>query len=129
MRATYPSFRGRTALVTGGASGIGAAIVAGFARNGAQVAFLDRDEAAGAATAEATGALFVPCDLMDIPALRAAVAHVSATLGPVRALVNNAANDQRHDPDRVEPEDWDFSLNVNLRHHFFAAQAVRGGMR
>lgn len=129
MRATYPSLRGRTALVTGGASGIGAAIVAGFVRNGAAVGLLDREEAAGAATARATGALFVPCDLLDIDALRAAVAMVAARLGPIRALVNNAANDQRHDPDRVEPEDWDFSLNVNLRHHFFAAQAVRGGMR
>ncbi|HVG49853.1 MAG TPA: SDR family oxidoreductase [Rubellimicrobium sp.] len=128
-RATYPSLEGRAALVTGGASGIGAAIVRGLARNKARVAVLDLDRAAGEALAEETGALFLACDLTDIPALQAAVAEVEAKLGPIRALVNNAANDQRHRIGDVTPEDWDASQDVNLRHQFFAIQAVLPGMR
>lgn len=127
--AVYPSLKGRAALVTGGASGIGAAIVRGFARNGAKVAFLDIDRDAGEALAQETGALFLPCDLTDIAALREAIAEAAQRLGPIRALVNNAANDQRHRFAEVTPEDWDASQDVNLRHHFFAAQAVAPGMR
>jgi NAD(P)-dependent dehydrogenase (short-subunit alcohol dehydrogenase family) len=127
--AVYPSLEGRVVLVTGGATGIGAAMVRGFRRNGAAVAFLDIDEGAGAALAAETAALFLPCDLTDIPALRAAVAAVEARLGPVAALVNNAANDQRQHLADLTPEDWDASQSVNLRHHAFAAQAVAPGMR
>jgi NAD(P)-dependent dehydrogenase (short-subunit alcohol dehydrogenase family) len=128
-RALYPSLEGRAVLVTGGASGIGAAIVRGLHRNKARVAFLDIDRDAGEALAGKVGALFLPCDLTDIPALKAAVAQVESRLGPVRALVNNAANDQRHKLEEVTEDDWDFSQDVNLRHQFFAAQAVVPGMR
>ena len=128
-RATYPSLQGRAALVTGGASGIGAAIVRAFVRNGARVAFLDIDRTSGEALAQELGALFLPCDLTDIPALKAAVAEAERQLGPIRVLVNNAANDQRHRIEDVTPEDWDASQDVNLRPQFFAIQAVLPGMR
>ncbi|EYD77232.1 Putative short-chain dehydrogenase/reductase, FabG-like protein [Rubellimicrobium mesophilum DSM 19309] len=128
-KAVYPSLEGRAALVTGGASGIGAAITRGLVRNKARVAVLDIDRAAGEALARETGALFLPCDLTDIPALKAAVAQVESRLGPIRALVNNAANDQRHKLGEVTEDDWDLSQNVNVRHQFFATQAVVPGMR
>jgi NAD(P)-dependent dehydrogenase (short-subunit alcohol dehydrogenase family) len=124
MFATYPSLRDRVVLVTGGASGIAAEMVAQFAAQGARVAFLDFDAAAGATTAARTGALFLECDLRDIPALRAAVAEVGARLGPVRVLVNSAARDDRHKLEDVTPEYWDERMATNLRHQFFAAQAV-----
>lgn len=131
QKAIYPSLEGRPVLVTGGASGIGAVIVRGFARNRARVAVLDLDRAAGEALAAELGpsVLFRPCDLTDIDALRAAVAEAEVRLGPFRALVSNAANDQRHRFDEVTPDQWDASQDVNLRHQFFAAQAVRAGMR
>lgn len=127
--ARYPSLAGRAVLVTGGASGIGAAIVARFAEQGARVAFLDFDTEAGARTAEATGAVFLPCDLRDIAALRKVIAEAAAANGPITVLVNNAAHDERHKLEEVTPEYWDDRINVNLRHQFFAAQAVAEGMK
>jgi len=128
-RANYPSLEGRAVLVTGGASGIGAAITRAFARNKARVALLDIDRTSGEALAQELGALFLPCDLTDIPALRTAVAEAERQIGPIRALVNNAANDQRHRIEDLTPEEWDASQDVNLRHQFFAIQAVLPGMR
>jgi NAD(P)-dependent dehydrogenase (short-subunit alcohol dehydrogenase family) len=130
----YASLKGRTVVITGGASGIGAAFVRGFAENGAEVAFLDLQEDAGAALAETLGRdfdkpLFVPCDLMDIAALREALAKVRAALGPAAALVNNAANDQRFDFARITPEEFDRTVAVNFRHVFFAAQAIAPQMK
>jgi D-xylose 1-dehydrogenase len=132
--ARYPSLAGRAVLVTGGASGIGASIVEHFAVQGSRVAFLDRDEAAGSALASALAgapggpSLFLPCDVTDVAALRRAVAEVEARLGAVGVLVNNAASDDRHRFLEVTPEYWDGRMAVNLRHQFFAAQAVVPGM-
>ena len=131
---TYASLSERVVLVTGGGSGIGAAMVTAFARNDCRVAFVDIDVAASEAlVAELSGCrhapLFVACDLTDIPALQAAIVRVRAALGPISVLVNNAANDERHAVDAVTPEYWDRTMAVNLRHQFFAAQAVRGDMR
>jgi D-xylose 1-dehydrogenase len=131
--ARYPSLRQRTALVTGGASGIGAAIVEAFHQQGSRVAFLDRDEKAATALIGRLGAgegapLFLSCDLTDIAALRAAVARAAAALGPITILVNNAARDDRHAIEAVTPEMWDGIMANNLRHQFFAAQAVIAGM-
>ena len=127
--ARYPSLRGRTVLVTGGASGIGEAIVRGFARQGAKVGFADVMRERGEALAEelrAGGAevAFRECDLRDIAALRKMVAEIAGELGDIRALVNNAANDQRHKWEDVTPEFWDERVAVNLRHAFFMIQAA-----
>lgn len=125
----YHSLEGRNVLITGGASGIGEAMVSAFRAQGARVSFLDIDENAGKATAEATGADFYACDLTDIPALRDAVAKVEAKHGAVDVLVNNAGKDDRHRMDEVEPDYWRRMLALNLDHQFFATQAVTKGMR
>jgi len=132
--AIYPSLRDKVVFVTGGASGIGAGIVEAFARQQCKVAFVDIDVTAGEALAQrlsgqAHAPLFQRCDLLDIEALRAAIEAVRQRLGPVGVLVNNAANDERHSVDAVTPEYWDRAQGVNLRHQFFAAQAVRPHMR
>lgn len=124
--ARYPSLEGRVCLVTGGGSGIGATLVAQLVEQDARVAFLDIDEKASRALVEQLDhkPLFLPCDLRDVAALRSALDAVAKQLGPIRVLVNNAARDDRHAWDEVTPEYWDECLQVNLRHHFFAAQAV-----
>lgn len=133
--ASYPSLSDQPVLITGGASGIGAAMVEEFARQGAKVAFLD--VAAGQAEELIRSLdgraehepLFVQCDVTDINALRSAIDLVEHRSGAVRVLVNNAANDDRHDLEEVTLEYWDGRMNVNLRHHFFAIQAVSPGMK
>jgi D-xylose 1-dehydrogenase len=126
--AQYPSLKDRPVLVTGGASGIGAAIVEHFAGQGARVAFIDLDEEGGRAQAERTGAQFERCDLRDIAALREAISRATARIGGVAVLVNNAARDDRHKLESVTPEYWDERMATNLRHQFFAAQAVAPAM-
>lgn len=127
--ATYPSLAGKVVLITGGASGIGAEMVASFAAQRSRVAFLDFDREGGARVATETGALFLPCDLRDIAALRQAVAEVAEKLGPVQVLVNNAARDDRHKLADVEPDFWDERMATNLRHQFFCIQAVAPAMQ
>lgn len=120
----YASLAGRNVLVTGGASGIGAEMVKAFASQGSAVSFIDIDEQAGAMTASATGAEFIVCDLTDIGALRKAIAGIEGKRGAIAVLVNNAARDDRHAMDDVEPEAWRRTLALNLDHQFFASQAV-----
>lgn len=120
----YHSLAGRRVLVTGGASEIGAEMVAAFAAQGARVAFIDIDTAAGARTAEATGAAFHACDVTDISALRASIAAIEEGLGGIEVLVNNAGKDDRHALADVEPDYWHRALALNLDHQFFATQAV-----
>ena len=132
--ARYPSLRDRAVLVTGGAAGIGAAMVEHFAGQGARVAFLDiADGPAHALAARLADArhppLYAHCDLTDIAALRAAIAALTEQAGPFRVLVNNAGNDERHAFAAVTPAEWDRRMAVNLRHQFFAAQAVHPAMR
>ena len=129
MFATYPSLRDRVVLVTGGASGIGEAIVAEFARQGARVCFFDvQDEAASALTARLASSRNAPaycsCDLTDIAAVQDSVKRVLDRFGTVDVLVNNAGNDTRHKISDVTPELWDYTIAVNLKHQFFVAQAV-----
>ena len=126
--ATYPSLKGRAVLVTGGASGIGACIVAAFAGQGARVAFIDRDERAAREVAAQTGAAFRLCDLCDIAATQAAIAGLAAETGPFAVLVNNAARDDRHDWREVTADYWDERIATNLRHMFFTIQSVAPGM-
>ena len=129
-QTTYADLANRVVVITGGASGIGAAFVHAFAAQGSRVAFLDIDTQAGEALARevaktsGTAPLFVPCDLMDIDALRAALAEVHASLGDATVLVNNAANDRRQLLADVTPTDFDWMMGVNFKHVFFAAQAV-----
>ncbi|MBI3516761.1 MAG: SDR family oxidoreductase [Proteobacteria bacterium] len=129
--ASYPSLRDRAVLVSGGATGIGAALVEHFVAQGSKVGFLDIDEPAGRGLAARLGdaALFLPCDLRDTRALHQAAETTAARLGPVTVLVNNAARDDRHAIAAVTPEFWDERMAVNLRHQFFLAQAVAPGMK
>lgn len=131
--AIYPSLRDTSVLVTGGASGIGMEIVRAFAGQGSKVAFLDFDVETGTRLAsELTSAgaqvRFEACDLRDIDALRRAVAAVAEAQGAPRVLVNNAARDDRHRWEDVTPEFYDERIATNLRHMFFAIQAVAPGM-
>ena len=133
--ATYPSLRDRVVFVTGGATGIGAEEVTQFARQGARVAFVDIADDAAASLCSALRDAGFPepfyqhCDLTDIEALRSAIAAVGRRLGPVTVLVNNAANDQRHAWQDVTPAFWDERMATNLRHQFFAIQAVAPMMK
>ena len=133
--AQYPSLKGRSVFITGGASGIGAAEVAAFARQGSKVAFVDvADEAAEklCAALAAEGCpkpFFQHCDLKDIAALRTVIAKAAEQCGSFTVLVNNAANDQRHDWRDVTPEYWDERQATNLRHQFFALQAIAPMMK
>ena len=135
MVGRYPDLAGQGVVVTGGGSGIGAALVAGFAAEGARVAFLDiAENESRTLVSELDGKvehlpLFIGTDLRDIAALRGAIETAAAALGGIRVLINNAARDDRHDLEAVEPDDWDENQAVNLRHHFFAAQAVASHMR
>jgi NAD(P)-dependent dehydrogenase (short-subunit alcohol dehydrogenase family) len=130
LTATYPSLRDKRVIVTGGGSGIGAGIVEGFVRQGAQVAFVDVAEADSLALVERVSPdakhapIFVPLDLTDLDALATTFADLITRLGGVDILINNAANDDRHTIEEVTPSYWDQRMNVNLRHLFFAAQAV-----
>jgi len=130
--AIYPSLQGKTVFVTGGASGIGAGIVSAFAAQGSRVGFVDIDADAGSALAgklAGSDVVFETCDLRDIPAMKAALAKLAAALGPATVLVNNAARDDRHDWREVTPEYYDERMATNLRHMFFAIQAVAPGMK
>ncbi len=128
--ATYPSLAGKRVVVTGGASGIGAALVEEFARQGAKVAFLDIAEAAGRELAgRIAGTVFFACDLRDTSALAATMKAAEGALGGFDVLLNNAASDDRHAVDEITPEYWDERIATNLRHQFFAAQAVVPAMR
>jgi NAD(P)-dependent dehydrogenase (short-subunit alcohol dehydrogenase family) len=128
--ASYPSLEDRAVFVTGGGSGIGASIVEHLCAQRARVAFVDIQREASQALVERLEArglpapVFIPCDLRDIAALRAAIEQARALHGPARVLVNNAAHDERHSIESVTPEYWDDRFAVNLRHQFFAAQAV-----
>ncbi|MFC4525923.1 SDR family oxidoreductase [Dyella halodurans] len=132
--ATYPSLVDRHVFISGGASGIGAALVEHFADQGSRVSFVDIDEANGKLLVDALGHArhrprFLSCDVTDLDALKAAIDAARAAHGPIGVLINNAANDVRHAFDATTPQDFDRNIAVNLRHHYFATQAVRDDMR
>ena len=124
--ATYPSLKGKTVFITGGASGIGAETVRAFAGQGAKVGFLDFNGEASAALCDELGdsVRHVVCDLRDIAAMKAGFAQLTDDLGTPWVLVNNAARDDRHSWESVTPEYWDERQATNLRHMFFAIQTV-----
>jgi D-xylose 1-dehydrogenase len=133
--AIYPSLANKIVFITGGGSGIGAAFTRAFVDQGSRVAFVDiAEETSGALVDEmqvegAVPPMFVKCDVRNIEALRQAIERVRVDLGEINVLINNAASDDRHALDTVTPEYWDERIAVNLRHMFFAAQAVAPQMK
>lgn len=131
--ATFHDLAGKSVFISGGGSGIGEYLTEGFVAQGANVAFVQRSDATAVCDRiERTYGrrpLFIPCDVTDIPALKASIERAASAHGPVTILVNNAAWDNRHTLDDLSVEGWDHMMNVNIRHHFFAAQAVAPGMR
>ncbi len=131
--ATFPDLRGQSVFITGGGSGIGAAITEAFLKQGAQVAFVQRSDATAFCDKmeQATGQrpLYLKCDITDTAALQAAITEAGKAHGPIRVLVNNAANDQRHATLEVTEDYFQRSMDINLKAYFFAAQAVIPGMQ
>lgn len=132
--ATYPDLAGKRVLITGGGTGIGAGIVDAFVKQGAQVFFIDIAAEASKQLAESLkggkhAPVFFHCDLIDLNALSGVIAKIEKDHGAIEVLINNAANDHRHQVQEVTPEYWDKSLAVNLRHQFFCAKAVAPGMK
>ncbi len=130
---SYPSLTDRVVFISGGASGIGAALVEHFAAQGSKVAFCDIDrELAGARVEALAGSRHPPrfdcCDVRDIAAYQRCLADVERELGAIRVLVNNAGNDTRHTLEELTPESWDDCLALNLKHQVFAIQQVAAGM-
>jgi len=132
--AIYPSLRDRLVFISGGSSGIGAELVRAFAHQGARVAFCGTREEGGRELSEELRAAgcaqpwYRACDVRDVAAYQALLQQLMQELGPVRVLVNNAGRDDRHAMEEVTPEFWDDRLALNLRHSFFAIQAVAPGM-
>jgi len=130
----YASLRGRVVFISGGSSGIGAELVRAFAAQGAKVAFCGTRPDGGNALIDEVKASghaapwYAPCDVRDVVAYQALLARAAKELGPVRVLVNNAGRDDRHAMEDVTPEFWDDRLALNLKHYFFAIQAVAPGM-
>jgi NAD(P)-dependent dehydrogenase (short-subunit alcohol dehydrogenase family) len=131
--ASYPSLKGVPVVISGGASGIGEGIVRAFAAQDSKVGFVDVAVEQGRKLetelrASGHAVRFVQCDITDITAYKQAIVRLEQENGPALALINNAANDQRYPYDKITPEIWEWSIGVNLRHSFFAAQAVAPGM-
>jgi D-xylose 1-dehydrogenase len=128
--ASYPSLQGRVVFISGGSSGIGAELVRAFAQQGARVAFCGTKPDGGQALIDELHAASLPrpiyaaCDVRDAVAYQTLLRQVIDQLGPIRVLVNNAGRDDRHKMEEVTPEFWDERLALNLKHYFFAIQAV-----
>ncbi len=133
MTATFHDLNGKSVYITGGGSGIGAAITDGFMAQGAQVAFIGRSDAspfvAEMDAKHGRAPLFLQGDITDTAHLQATIAQAAEAHGPVDILVNNAANDKRHTTAELTPEDWDWLQAINLKAYFFAAQAVAPDMQ
>jgi len=134
LSAQYPDLAGRAVLISGGATGIGESLVVGFAKQGALTAFVDVSLDAGKALetlllAEGCQVRFYPCDITDVNAYQTVISQVADHFGPIRVLVNNAANDLRHRLDALTSDVFDELVSVNLKHAVFAAQAVAPMMK
>ena len=133
--ASYPSLENKVVIITGGASGIGESIVEQFVIQKSKVAFIDIEEKLAKNLIERinkkynTKPLFIKCDLKNISELKDSIQQVKQDLGPISILINNAANDERHNIDDVTPEYWDDRMNINLKHYFFAIQSVYKDMK
>ena len=133
MAVVFDDLKGQSVFITGGGSGIGAALTEAFLRQGAKVAFCQRSDATAFCDAmeAATGnrPLFLPCDISVTDQLQLTLSTAAKVHGPITVLVNNAANDQRHETLKTDETFWDWSINVNLRSYFFACQSVIPGMK
>lgn len=133
--ASYPSLKGKSVFITGGATGIGESLVEHFCAQGAVVTFVDiADDAAKALAGKIEAAsgsrpTYVHCDLKNVENLGEVIAETGRRQGPIGVLVNNAGNDDRHLTPDVDRAYWDDRIAVNLRHQFFAAQAVYPQMK
>lgn len=131
--ATFHDIAGQSVFISGGGSGIGEYLTEGFVAQGAKVAFVQRSDATALCDRierdHGMRPLFIPCDVTDVAALQAAIRRSAQTHGDISILINNAAWDNRHTLDGLSVEEWDHMQAVNLRHHFFAIQAVAEGMR
>jgi galactose dehydrogenase len=130
---TFPDLKGQSVFITGGGSGIGAAVTEAFLLQGAKVAFCQRSDASAFCDQmeQTTGQrpLFLPCDISDVTALEATLVQAAAAHGPISVLVNNAANDKRHPTQEIDEAFWDWSMAINLKAYFFASKAVIPGMK
>ena len=133
LSSTFHDLAGKSVFISGGGSGIGECLTEGFLAQGAAVAFVQRSDATALCDRlEKTYGrrpLFIACDVTDIAALQAAIARAAEAHGDIGVLVNNAAWDNRHAIEGFSVDEWDYMMNVNIRHHFFAVQAVAPGMR
>jgi galactose dehydrogenase len=133
LPVTFADIAGASVFVTGGGSGIGAALTEGFLAQGAQVAFVQRSDATKFCDEmerkHNRRPLFIACDITDVAQLKSAIETASDAHGAVQVLINNAANDTRHTTEEVTEEFWRWSSDINLKSYFFACQAVVGGMR
>ncbi|MFY0623280.1 MAG: SDR family oxidoreductase [Pelagimonas sp.] len=131
--ATFHDLEGASVFITGGGSGIGAALTEGFLRQGAKVAFVQRSDARDFCDEmeglTGTRPLFIPCDITDVTALKAAIDQAAEAHGPIGVLVNNAANDQRHVLEDTDEAYWDWAQAINLKAYYFACQSVVPGMK
>ncbi len=133
LHALFRDLEGKSVFISGGGSGIGASLTEGFVAQGCKVAFCQRSDATQLCDRlEAdygNRPVFIPCDVTDMDALKDTLEQAAGAIGTISVLVNNAARDDRHSLENLSPEEWDRLLNVNIKHHYFAIQAVAGGMR
>ena len=133
MFATFHDLKDTSVFITGGGSGIGAALTEGFLKQGAKVAFVQRSDAsefvASMEQKHDNKPLFIPCDITDVQALESAIHAAAEQHGAITTLVNNAAWDNRNEIGDFTPDQWDAMMDVNLRPHYFSAQAVTEGMK
>ena len=132
-KPTYPDLDGASVYITGGGSGIGAALTDGFLGQGAQVAFIGRSDASAFCdemeAKHGRRPLFLQGDITDVDRLQGSIDEAASAHGPIRVLVSNAANDQRHALADLTPEDWDRNQAINLRAYYFATQGVAPMMK
>ena len=133
VNATFHDLKDKSVFITGGGAGIGASLTDGLMAQGAKVAFVGRSDATDFCdemeAKHGVRPLFIQCDITDIPALKSAIDQSAEAHGPITALINNAANDKRHETLEVDEAFWDWSQAINLKAYFFACQHVIPGMK
>ncbi len=131
--ASFHDLEGQSVYITGGGSGIGADLTDGFMEQGAHVAFVQRSDATEFCdqmeAKHGRRPLFIKCDVTDVDGLKASMDQSAAAHGPITVLVNNAANDMRHELEGYTVEAWDKAQAINIRPHYFTIQHAAPGMK